>query len=143
MREVLNFISKLFGIQQTRLSQRESRAERETHTSRDCFLVFLWCCGSFLCFFVYVFPYKETGRGHSSAFHYTIPYRMGFLPPRREEELSSFFCFSCSSSSKKKKKKERAAQQILKIASEQLLRFLRVKSTQIYAHTHTHRKKER
>jgi hypothetical protein len=84
--------------------------------------------------------YKETGRGHSSAFHYTIPYDRLPFPSTRRRALFLFLLFLFVESSKKKRK-EGAAQQILKIASEQLLRFLRVKSAQIYAHTHTQKER--
>jgi hypothetical protein len=63
-----------------------------------------------------MFSHKERDgkRPLLSSLPSTIPYRVSFLPPR-EEELSF-----PSSRVQKKKKKERAAQQILKIASEQL-----------------------
>ena len=95
-------------------SEREQSRERETHTSRGCFLVFLRVV-VFCVFFVLCFPIRrETGREATplfSAFHHTIPCE---LPsPSRRRALFSFVESS-------KKKKERAAQQILKIASEQL-----------------------
>ncbi len=87
-----------------------------------------------------MFSHNIRRREEATPLPSTIPYRMiGFLPPR-EEELFLFLLFLFVESSKKKRK-EGAAQQILKIASEQLLRFLRVKSAQIYAHAHTQKER--
>jgi hypothetical protein len=56
--------------------------------------------------FVFPYIYKETGRGHSSAFHHTIPYDGLPSPSTRRRALFLFLLFLFVESSKKKEKKE-------------------------------------
>ena len=135
----MNYIQTFWNTTDETLREREQRAERETHTSRDCFLVFL-CCEFFVFFCLFSHTYTRR-REEATPLPSTIPYRMmGFLPPRREEELSSFSCFSCSSRVQKKKKRRSSAADPQNSERAAFAVFASEEHTNIRTHTHIERK---